>query len=184
MIITTKNPKLVPDGADRSTGIITTFDNAPPPSYIDHMGPFRGILSQMKGAPDKEKSETISKILANKSKKLLVAATGNNTTTDIIRSISKAATLISGPNSVVLLDHIQASPWLILTMKDKKDVKKLINQQAVYDPYKQILIVFRGITMRPTDTKIFEIRDVKYNEDLDEVRKVLAEGKVEVRHKT
>lgn len=61
---------------------------------------------------------------------------------------------------------VQKSPWAVVEMEKKKDRNDLLKQKVVYDQGKKVLIVFREPAFRPTEDRVFEIKDVNYKQDL------------------
>jgi hypothetical protein len=72
------------------------------------------------------------------------------------------------------------SPWVVVEVKRKRDVDNLVEQGAVYDPVKKILIVFRRPTFKATRDRVFEILNVKFKTDLEDIEKELINGKSRV----
>lgn len=183
IIIPNRHPRLISQTTglnNESSKHITHFENMPLSNYTDHTSPFRGILSQ-RNASDEDKAKQITDLFLNdKDKKLLVVTSGKNHTGNARRTFFKAIEFICGPDKVTRATLINQSHWSVVEMKSVEDRKKLLSQKVIYDPYKRTLVIFRGIKMRPTNMKIFELQDMRYAEDLDEIRNVLTETKVEV----
>ena len=67
------------------------------------------------------------------------------------------------PKDVIL---IRRSQWAVVELDRKRDVATILKQEVVFDPVKSTLIVFRHPSLRPSDERVFEIRNIKYKEDL------------------
>lgn len=67
-----------------------------------------------------------------------------------------------------------------MKLSSKQQVKKLQDQKVIYDPMKQVLVVFRAIITKPNKTKLLEVKNMKSNNELEEVRAVLRGVEVEV----
>ena len=68
------------------------------------------------------------------------------------------------------------SPWVVIEMDKKQNAEKLLKQAVVFDPAKRILVLFQRPLLRPSDERVFEIRNVKYREDLQDLEDALASG--------
>jgi hypothetical protein len=156
----------------RSSKLVTEF---PSPAYIchmDHMAPFRGIVSESRdnlGAAGME----ISGFFRNDTKKkLLAAATGHEFTTESRRAIIFAIEKLLGKKPIDVTP-VRKSAWAVVTMDAKEGVKKLIEQKAAFDPLKRMLVVFRMPTMRATSERLFEVKNAVKIDELDHLRSIL-----------
>ena len=71
---------------------------------------------------------------------------------------------------------IQKSQWAVVEVKRKRDVAKLLDQEVVFDPFKSVLILFRTPALKPTEARVFEVTNVKFQEDLLDLQKSLVEA--------
>jgi hypothetical protein len=74
------------------------------------------------------------------------------------------------------INPIIKSPWAVIEMGRERDRKKLLKQQVVYDPMKNTLIVFRKPAFEASHERAFEIQNVKFMEDLQDLENALVEN--------
>lgn len=97
---------------------------------------------------------------------------GKEVTKDTKRSINFAIKKLTGSTPAKTVD-IRKSSWCMVQLVDKVHVKKLLLQKVVYDPLKDILIVFRQVKCKPSVDRVFEVIDIEAKEDLVELETVL-----------
>jgi hypothetical protein len=163
-------------GEKKPHDLVTSFDFQPNLYFKDHMAPFRGLMSELKDQTAKEKSEAITKLFReNTSKKLLVATSGHDFTQESRRSIVFSINRLTGMDPVAV-EPIVKSQWAVVELGTKNDVKKLLKQEVVFDPTKAVLILFRKPLLKASDDRAFEIRNVKYKNDLVDLEHILTDG--------
>jgi hypothetical protein len=158
-------------GERRPNELIMTFDEQPELYFNDHMAPYRGIMGEIRRESAAFKGETIMKLYNDSpQKKLLVATTGYNFSQESRRSIVFAIFKILGkePKEVI---PIRKSQWAIVEVEKNRDVKTLLRQTVVFDPARNVLVVFRAPVFKVPDDRVFEIVNVKFKEDLIDFRK-------------
>jgi hypothetical protein len=62
----------------------------------------------------------------------------------------------------------------------KRDAEKLLKQEVVFDPVRSVLIVFRRPSMTPTNERVFEVTNVKYQQDLVDLELALVKEGAQV----
>ena len=158
----------------RSFKLVTTFSSEPYACFDDHMAPFRGIIAEHKSNPDAAGVEISDMFRKNTKRKLLVATTGWEFTNDSKRVLSFAIETITGQRPKEI-EPVRRSAWAVITMNDKANVQKLLNQKVAFDPLKKMLISFRKPTSIPSEKRSFEVRNVQANSELVSLRKWLIE---------
>jgi tryptophan 2,3-dioxygenase len=73
----------------------------------------------------------------------------------------------------IAIDYILESAWFIVTLEKELEVTRLLDQKAVDDPFKKVLIVFCKIQFRPKLGRIFEVKNVMTPDDLEDLRDFL-----------
>lgn len=156
----------------KSMKLVTSFDQPAYTCHMDHMAPFRGILAEWRDNPAIAGAEISDLFRLERKKKLMAATTGREFTPESKRAIIFAVEILTGrkPKEVV---PVNKSAWAVVTMENKEAVKKLLEQKAVYDPLKSMLITFRIPVMKATAERVFEVRNVKTSTDLDNLRNIL-----------
>ena len=61
-------------------------------------------------------------------------------------------------------------------MGRKRDAQKLLRQKVVFDPVKNILVVFREPKFEATNDRAFEIQNIKFKLDLQDLEEILLEN--------
>ena len=101
------------------------------------------------------------------------ASTGKEVTDDTERTINVVIRVVT-ENKPIL---IRKSSWCMVELTKREDVQVLLNQQVLFDPVKDRLVVFRKVTLKPTLDRVFEVRNIRKKKDLEDLEKhLLAEG--------
>jgi len=79
------------------------------------------------------------------------------------------------------LKPVRKSTRAVIQVTSKSDVKKLLGQQVVFNPIKSMLIVFRKPTMKATEEKVFEIKNVRNGIELENIKNSRSDDKREWR---
>ena len=142
--------------------LVRTFTNPPELYFKDHMAPFQGILKGVKAEPDPAKrAAEISRYVKGRSKStILVATSGKEVTEDTKRTINVVIRVVTEnkPENVV---HIKKSSWCMVELMKREDMQVLLDQQVLFDPVKDRLVVFRKVALKPSLDRVFEVRNIR-----------------------
>lgn len=163
----------------RSNKLITSFETQPYTYHGDYMAPFRGIIAEWKNDPQIAGAEISDLFREDTRLKLMAATTGREFTSESKRAIVFVIEVLTGRKPTEV-QPIRKSAWAVVTMNDRAGVKKLLEQKVVCDPLKRLLISFRKPANTPTRERVFEVRNVNEESDLESLRTLLAKERAKV----
>ena len=99
-------------------------------------------------------------------------STGKEVTDDTKRTINVVIRAVTEnkPMKVIL---IRKSSWCMVELTKREDMQVLLNQQVLFEPVKDRLVVFRKVTLKPTLDRVFEVRNIRKKKDLEDLEKHL-----------
>ena len=158
---------------ETATRLILTFAAPPDICFGDHMGPFRGLLQELRDHSAAAKTQTINDLFEPKqTPKIFVVVSGWEAVNDSVRTAARAIKTILQEDPLEI-SYIPRSAWMIATLRNKDQIKKLVAQKVVCDPMKRVLVVFRKVVKTLTPSQFFELKEMRQRKDLVKIKETL-----------
>ena len=160
--------------------------------FGDYLSPFRQFLRTMIGVPAKEQASAIGALtkgtfsicsnhhhlitFLGHTLRVLVAVTGRQSTYQTTQLVTRAIAFLTSvpPRSITPVPH---SAWVVAELRNTADVDKLLTQKLIINLRRtpNSLIVFRRIVKQSGRERVVEVKGLRHNAEIAEVKARLLE---------